>query len=45
LAGQTRIMVGLGGNEIKTTPLEEVLNKKVFKLSEDMLEMMEVLSI
>ncbi|WP_353129344.1 6-phosphofructokinase [Parapedobacter pyrenivorans] len=45
LAGQTRIMVGLRGNEIKTTPLEEVLNKKVFKLSEDMLEMMEVLSI
>lgn len=45
LAGETRVMVGLRGNEIKTTPLEEVLNKKVFKLSEDMLEMMEVLSI
>lgn len=45
LAGETRIMVGLHGNEIKTTPLTEVLNKKVFKLSEDMLEMMDVLSI
>ncbi|MBK1441435.1 6-phosphofructokinase [Parapedobacter sp. ISTM3] len=45
LSGKTRIMVGIRGNEIQTTPLEEVLNKKVFKLSEDMLEMMEVLSI
>jgi len=45
LAGETRVMVGLCGNEIKTTPLEEVLNKKVYKLSEDMLEMMDVLSI
>ncbi len=45
LAGATRVMVGLRGNEIKTTPLEEALNKKAFKLSEDMLEMVEVLSI
>ena len=45
LAGESRVMVGLLGNEIKSTPLEEVLNKKVFKLNEDMLEMMEVLSI
>ncbi len=45
LAGETRIMVGLRGNEIKATPLDEVLNRKVFKLSEDMLEMMDVLSI
>jgi len=45
LAGETRVMVGLRGNEIKTTPLEEVLNKKAFKLNKDMLDMMEVLSI
>ncbi|MGK6351435.1 6-phosphofructokinase [Parapedobacter sp. DT-150] len=45
LAGETRVMVGLRGNEIQASSLEEVLNKKVFKLSEDMLEMMEVLSI
>jgi len=47
LAGETRVMVGLCGNEIKSTPLEEVLqhNKRVYKLNEDMLEMMEVLSI
>ena len=45
LAGETRIMVGLHSNEIKTTPLTEVLNRKAFKLSEDMLEMMDVLSI
>ncbi|SEL08522.1 6-phosphofructokinase [Parapedobacter koreensis] len=45
LAGETRVMVGIRGNEVAATPLEEVLNKKVFKLSEDMLEMMEVLSI
>jgi len=45
LSGANRVMVGLKGEEIKTTPLEEALNKKAFKLSEDMLEMMEVLSI
>ena len=45
IAGDVRTMVGLRGNEIKTTPLEEVLNKKAFKLNSDMLEMMEVLSI
>src|SRR5690606_14911376 len=45
LAGKTRVMVGLHSNEIITTPLTDVLNKKVFKLSEDMLEMMDVLSI
>ncbi|SFC07805.1 6-phosphofructokinase 1 [Parapedobacter composti] len=44
-AGANRVMVGLWGNEIRTTPLEEALGNKAFKLSEDMLEMMDVLSI
>jgi len=45
LEGTTRVMIGMRGNEIKTTPLEEAINNKEFKLSADMLEIAEVLSI
>lgn len=45
LAGETRVMVGIQGNEITSTPLVEALNNKVVKLDKDMLEMMEVLAI
>lgn len=45
LAGETRVMVGIRGAEIKTTSLTEALNKKVVKLNKDMLEMKDVLAI
>ncbi|MBP3944250.1 6-phosphofructokinase [Sphingobacteriaceae bacterium WQ 2009] len=45
IAGNTRIMIGMRGNEICTTPLEEAINNKEYKLSEDMLEIAEVLSL
>ncbi len=45
LNGQTRIMVGIRGNDIVSTPLEEALGSKSFKLADDMLEMMNVLAI
>ncbi|SEM14952.1 6-phosphofructokinase [bacterium A37T11] len=45
LEGNTRIMVGLRGNMIKTTSLEESLNNKEFKLADDMMTMCNILSI
>lgn len=45
LNGQNRQMVGLRGNSIVMTPLEEALNFSQFKLEEDLLEMVNVLSI
>lgn len=45
LAGENRVMVGIQGNEITSTPLVEALSNKVVKLDKDMLEMMEVLAI
>ncbi len=45
LKGNTMQMVGLRGNEIKTTSIEEALTKHAFKLESDLLEMTKVLSI
>jgi 6-phosphofructokinase 1 len=45
LNGQTRQMIGLRGNSIALTPLEEALNAPHFKLEEDLMEMVSVLSI
>ncbi|WP_134090575.1 6-phosphofructokinase [Olivibacter sp. XZL3] len=45
LQGESRIMVGLRGNDIVTTPLEVALRSKEFKLADDMIEMMNVLAI
>lgn len=45
LRGETRIMVGLRGNDIVTTPLEVALRSKEFKLADDMIDMMNVLAI
>ncbi|MGK9116962.1 MULTISPECIES: 6-phosphofructokinase [Olivibacter] len=45
LRGETRVMVGLRGNDIVTTPLEVALRSKEFKLADDMIEMMNVLAI
>lgn len=45
LAGETRMVVGLRGSEIKAITLEESLNNKAFKLNDDMLELAGVLSI
>jgi len=45
LKGTTMHMVGLRGNDIATTSLEEALNKHSFKLESDLLEMTKVLSI
>ena len=45
LAGETRKMVGLRGNTIKLTDLEECLNNHSFKLEEDLLEMSTILAI
>lgn len=44
-AGQTRKMVGLLGNEMKLTRLEDALHNHSFKLEDDLLEMANVLSI
>lgn len=43
--GETQVMVGLIGNNVTTTKLEEALRTHEFKLEEDLMEMMEVLSI
>jgi 6-phosphofructokinase 1 len=43
--GQTMQMVGLRGNEIKLTSLEEALHGHSYKLEADLLEMTQVLSI
>jgi 6-phosphofructokinase 1 len=45
LAGETRMVVGLRGSEIKAITLEESLTNKAFKLNDDMLELAGVLSI
>ncbi len=43
--GKNRQMVGLRGNSVVLTPLEEALNFSHFKLEDDLLEMVNVLSI
>jgi 6-phosphofructokinase 1 len=45
LKGNSMEMVGLRGNEIRTTSIEEALTKHTFKLEPDLLEMTKVLSI
>jgi 6-phosphofructokinase 1 len=45
IAGETQKMVGLQANHIKLTGLEEALNLHEFKLEEDLLKMVEILSI
>lgn len=45
LKGSTEQMVGLRGNDIKVTSLDEALTKHTFKLESDLLEMTKVLSI
>ncbi|MBB2144168.1 6-phosphofructokinase [Pedobacter sp. LMG 31464] len=45
IKGETMQMVGLRGNEIKLTSLEEALNIHSYKLEADLLEMTHVLSI
>ncbi len=45
LAGENRKMVGLRGNKMQLTDLEECLNNHTFKLEEDLLEMSTILSI
>jgi 6-phosphofructokinase 1 len=45
LRGNTMHMVGLRGNDIQATSIEEALNKHSFKLESDLLEMTKVLSI
>ncbi len=45
IAGETRKMVGLKGNMIQLTDLEEAIHNHSFKLEEDLLEMAKILSI
>ena len=45
LAGHTQKMVGLEANHIKITTLEEALIQHEFKLEEDLLQMVDILSI
>ena len=45
LKGNTKVMVGLRGNNIAVTTLEETLTKHTFNLEPDLIEMMGVLSI
>jgi 6-phosphofructokinase 1 len=45
LKGHSQKMVGLEANHIKITTLEEALNQHEFKLEEDLLQMVDVLSI
>ena len=45
IAGNNRQMVGLRGNSVVMTPLNEVLNFTHFKLEDDLMEMVSVLSI
>lgn len=45
LNGKTRQMVGLRGNSVRLTPLEEALSASHFKLEDDLMEMVNVLSI
>lgn len=43
--GNDQIMVGLRGNRIQTTSLDETLHKHTFNLEPDLMEMLRVLSI
>jgi 6-phosphofructokinase 1 len=45
LKGETQQMVGLRGNEIALTSLDQALSSNTFKLENDLLEMTKVLSI
>jgi 6-phosphofructokinase 1 len=45
IAGETRKMVGLRGNNIQLTELTEAINNKSFNLEEDLMEMSNILSI
>lgn len=45
LAGETRKMVGLRGNEIQLTDLVEAIHNHTFKLEEDLLDMATILAI
>jgi 6-phosphofructokinase 1 len=45
ISGQSQKMVGLEANHIKLTSLEEALTQHEFKLEEDLLKMVEILSI
>ncbi|PJJ84452.1 6-phosphofructokinase [Mucilaginibacter auburnensis] len=45
MSGHTQEMVGLEANVIKTTPIEEALTGHKFKLEDDLLQMVDVLSI
>ena len=45
IAGNSRQMVGLRENVIRMTPLEEALNFNAFKLEDDLMEMVSILSI
>ena len=45
LAGKTRRVVGLKGNDIQDVPIEESINKKAYKLAADMIELAHVLAI
>ncbi len=45
LMGNSKIMVGLRGNNINVTTLEEALTQHKFKLEDDLMEMKEILSI
>lgn len=45
LKGSSMEMVGLRGNDIKTTSIDEALTRHTFKLEADLLEMTKVLSI
>ncbi len=44
LKGNSRATVGLRGTQITTTPLEEALNNKEFKLDEELLEIANVMN-
>jgi len=45
IAGETEMMVGLKGNDIRLTSIKEALASHTFKLEADLIEMTEVLSI
>jgi 6-phosphofructokinase 1 len=45
LRGESRKMVGLRGNQIVLTDIEEAINNHEFKLEDDLMEMVKVLSI
>jgi 6-phosphofructokinase 1 len=45
IAGHSQKMVGLEANHIKLTPLDEALSHHDFKLEEDLLQMVDILSI